>query len=199
MTLKVIGASPIIYQVLPNLSNIASLDDFKVECSKKKLNLAMLKNIYVSYLNKFNLQSKAKQALITLSLIKHESLDVFTKKRNFNKLYVNSSKNIFLSPGIVLRFLKQNDSKYLKKRLKTWHGYIKAIKILQKNSFILRFRDLYGKKGILMQKLLKSKLNISIIFIRFFYLQFSLHVKKKRRIKRWIKKKYYQIEINEKK
>lgn len=46
------------------------------------------------------------------------TLNVFTKVTNLNKLYVVGSGSIFLSPGIILRFLKLFGRKSLKKHRK---------------------------------------------------------------------------------
>lgn len=46
------------------------------------------------------------------------TLNVFTKATNLNKLYVVGSGSIFLSPGIILRFLKLFGRKSLKKHRK---------------------------------------------------------------------------------
>lgn len=42
----------------------------------------------------------------------------FTKKRNYNKLFVVASKNFFLSPGIILRHFSDPNARHLKKRPK---------------------------------------------------------------------------------
>lgn len=131
---------------------------------------------------------------------KIEWIKFFTKPKNFNKLYVNSNKGIFLSPGIVLRFVKALSKKFLKKKHKCWIGAVHALKILAIHPTIITFDNLFGKKFYLLEKLLKrkTKINIIWIFIKFFYLHFQPNTKPKSRIKRWIKKKYFQLSVNEK-
>jgi hypothetical protein len=48
-----------------------------------------------------------------------DRLRVFTKQGNLNKLYVDNNGGLLLTAGIVLRFLNLDQSKFLKKRLRT--------------------------------------------------------------------------------
>lgn len=50
--------------------------------------------------------------------VKLDTLYVFTKRFNPNKLYLESTRGVFLSSGIVLRFMNQDAQRFLKKRLK---------------------------------------------------------------------------------
>jgi hypothetical protein len=43
---------------------------------------------------------------------------IFTKKTNLNKLYIDNNRGIFLSAGIVLKFINLGKSRFLKKRLR---------------------------------------------------------------------------------
>lgn len=122
---------------------------------------------------------------------------VFTKTNNPNKLYVDSNKGLFLSAGIILKFTNLDQKRFLKKRLRTWHGYVKALGLLQRRAFAMHFSDLYGKKSIFLNKLGKSSVRIAWLHVRLFYNSVSLQVKTSRRIKRWIKKKYYQLGVGE--
>lgn len=128
-----------------------------------------------------------------------ERLYVFTKPEKPNKLYVDNNKGLFLSSGIILRFMHQDAQRFLKKRLKTWHSYIKAIRFLQKRRFVLVFRDIFGKKNVILSKLPRSGVKIFWVFIRLMRLSPYGISKKSRRIKRWIKKKYYQLGVGERK
>jgi hypothetical protein len=57
--------------------------------------------------------------LVRAMLRSVDQLHVFTKPGNFNKLYVDNSRGLFLSPGIILKFMKKDEQRFLKKRLRT--------------------------------------------------------------------------------
>ena len=126
-------------------------------------------------------------------------LHLFTKKRNFCKIYSYSTPNIFLSPGIILRFLKLHRRRALRKHKRVWIGLIKALKILLYRPVILYFDNLFGMRLSLFERLVKRKFIKIWIFIRLFYLNFTLKSKTRRRIKRWLRKKYYKLGISENK
>lgn len=52
-------------------------------------------------------------------LKKVDKVWVFTKHTNLNKLYIDNNSGIFLSAGIVLKFINLSKSRFLKKRLRT--------------------------------------------------------------------------------
>ena len=124
-------------------------------------------------------------------------LKIFTKLTNYNKLYMVCTNKIFLSPGIILRFIKASNRRSLKKRIKVWYGFIKAGDQVFKNPVIVWFNDLIGKKSLLLNKLANSSVKISWIFFKMFYISYVLNTKKNRRIKRWVKKKYFRLSQNE--
>jgi hypothetical protein len=70
--------------------------------------------------------------------------------------------------------------------------------MLQTRPFVLHFADLFGKKGIFLSKLSASKVKVMWVFIRLFFTDFRVRTRRSRRIKRWIKKKYYQLGVGEK-
>lgn len=124
---------------------------------------------------------------------------IFTKQGKFNKLYIDNNDGLFLSSGIILKFIGYDQKKFLKKRLKIWHNYLKAFKFLHKIQTILIFKDLFGKKIIFFNKLIKlTNLKIKWLFLKLNFNTSVNFIKTKRRIKRWIKKKYYQIGVGEK-
>lgn len=90
-----------------------------------------------------------------------DRLWLFTKNPNPNKLYVDNRLNMFLSSGIVLRFMNLKGGRFMKKRLRVWYGYIKAMQLLQTNPFVLNFKDLFGKKTILLSKLRNSGIRVA--------------------------------------
>lgn len=114
----------------------------------------------------------------------------FTKNTNLEKLFVVGF-NMFLSSGIILNFLN-TPYKFLRRRLKTWYGYINAFFKLFPFSSLLYFTNIFGNKYLLMEKIIKNKYKNIFIFIKFFYLNFIFIKKKKKRIKRWVTKKYYR-------
>lgn len=124
-------------------------------------------------------------------------LKIFTKNTNLNKLYMFCNNLIFFSPGIILRFIKAKDQRSLKKRIKVWYGFVKASIVVFKNPLIVWFDSLVGKKALFLNKFVRSGLTISWVFFKMFYLTYNLNTKKKRRIKRWVKKKYFRLSHNE--
>lgn len=86
---------------------------------------------------------------------------VFTKPGKPNKLYVDDNSGLFLSSGIILRFNNAVGQKFLKKRVKIWHAYVKAIRLLRRPGLVLFFNDLFGKKNLFLLKLLRSNLDIA--------------------------------------
>lgn len=135
--------------------------------------------------------------LISLVREKNHILKIFTKVTNLNKLYMVCNNKVFLSSGIILRFIKASTRRSLKKRMKVWYGYLKAGRLIFKNPLIVWFNDLIGKKTLLLNKLQNSGIAISWVFFRIFYLNYSHQLKTKRRIKRWVKKKYFRLSHNE--
>ena len=178
-------------------STLRPLLAFNAASTAKTVNIAYLAPVSVITLIPINRASRLKNTSLSQFHKKTERVWVFTKNKNPNKLYVDNNGGVFLSPGIVLRFMNLDKKRFLKKRLRTWYGYIKALKLLQRRYFTLHFSDLYGNKSIFVNKLSKGGIRVSWLFIKLFRNDFSLKTKKSRRIKRWIKKKYYQLEVGE--
>lgn len=145
-----------------------------------------------------NMAASANVLAIRRSLMRVDKVRIFTKRANPNKLYIDNNSGIFLSAGIVLKFINLGKSRFLKKRLRAWYGYIKALQLLQRKPFVLHFSDLSGKKSILLNKIRSSGTNVAWALIKLFRNQHTFATKRSRRIKRWIRKKYYQLEIGEK-
>lgn len=131
-----------------------------------------------------NLSSRAR-----INALKHfarriDKLHVFTKNRNPNKLFIDNNNGLFLSSGIILKFINLDQSRFLKKRLRTWYGYVKALQLLQKKAFVMYFNDLNGKKSILLNKIKASSIRVSWLLIKLFRNNHKISTKKARRIKR---------------
>lgn len=114
----------------------------------------------------------------------------FTKNTNLEKLFVVGYK-MFLSSGIILNYLN-TPYKFLRKRLKTWFGYLTAFFKLFPFTSLMYFTNMFGNKFNLIERVLKLKKKKIWIFVKLFYLNFIFIKKKKKRIKRWITKKYYR-------
>ena len=118
----------------------------------------------------------------------------FTKKSNIEKVYFVAHK-YFLSAGMVVATLKK-PFKYLKKKLKIWTITARWYAQIFLLPTILWFENLYGYKFSLMKYMLKRKITFAHVFIKLFYLNFNIMQKPKKRIKRWIKKKYFSLECD---
>ena len=127
----------------------------------KKANVVFAPSFTIYPLIKVNIASLAKKLAIKNFYKKIDKVHIFTKQKNINKLYVDSNNGLFLSPGIVLRFINLDKSRFLKKRLRTWYGYIKALQLLQRKPFVLFFKDLNGKKTILLNKIRVSGVKVA--------------------------------------
>ena len=117
----------------------------------------------------------------------------FTKNRNPNKLYLMASKNFFLSPGIVLRHYSDPEARHLKKRPKTWVYTVTALSKVTSRPWVAEFSDLFGKKEFLLKRLFAQKIPVSWFLFRAFFLTRSPGHKPRRRIKKWVKKKYFRL------
>lgn len=117
----------------------------------------------------------------------------FTKLLNLCKLYV-FNKLYFFSPGMVLKFLKIDAVKF-KRKLKTWISYIDFFKKIKEPYTIIIFKKIFGMFQTLLYIFHKKKLFSFIFFIRTFLLNFIFIKKKKKRIKKWVKKKFYVINM----
>lgn len=184
MTLKAVGAIPIIYQTL-------AID------LRKPLHLttpikAPTRNPDFAAAWAYNVLSVTPRSLSTQTL-RSDFVKFFTKQRNPNKLYVVALKNFFLSPGIVLRHYSDPEARHLKKRTKTWVYTITALKKVTTKPWVAEFSDLFGKKEFLLKRLFAQKIPVSWFLFRAFYLTRSGGCKPRRRIKKWVKKKYFRL------
>ena len=75
--------------------------------------------------------------LVSLVRERNYILKIFTKVTNLNKLYMVCNNKVFLSSGIILRFIKASTRRSLKKRMKVWYGYLKAGRLIFKNPLIV--------------------------------------------------------------
>ena len=97
---------------------IKTLVDFEAATTHKEISVAHAPAVSVAPLTAVNRASTMRATAFRLFPVRIDMLYVFTKRLNPNKLYLDSNTGIFLSAGIVLRFMKQDGSKLLKKRLK---------------------------------------------------------------------------------
>lgn len=177
MTLKVVGAIPIIYRILP------------IDLRKTKLTLNSTKNNAITRNPDFA-SAWAYNVVTSLNrplgpqIIRSDFVKFFTKRYNFNKLYVKASKYFFLSPGIILRRYSDPEARHLKKRPKTWVYTVSALKIVTTRPWVVEFSDLFGKKEFLLKRLFKQKIPTSWFLFKAFFLYKSNSKKPRRRIKK---------------
>ena len=150
----------------------------------------ILINYFMFFKNKPKLFFKKKKKILTKAFIK--SSVWFTKNSNLEKLFVVGYQ-MFLSPGIVLKFL-DTPYKFLRNKIKTWYGFIEAFYRLFPEGAVIVLKNLFGKKYKLLIKFFKKKSKKTWIFIKLFYLNFIFIRKKKKRIKKWVSKKYFRFE-----
>jgi hypothetical protein len=117
----------------------------------------------------------------------------FTKARNPNKLYLTADRSFFLSPGIVLRHYSDPEARHLKKRPKTWVYTVTALSKATTRPWVVEFSDLFGKKEFLLKRLFVQKIPTSWFLFRAFFLSRGFGNKPRRRIKKWVKKKYFRL------
>ena len=117
----------------------------------------------------------------------------FTKLANFEKLFISVTE-MLLSSGIILKYANLK-FKFLKKRLKTWYLYIEVYQLLCEDETVLIFKNLFGLNFKIFLKIFSSSIKIFWCFIKFFYLNFTIIKKRKRRVKKWITKKYLKTFI----
>lgn len=171
---------------------------FPAAVSLKKAEILHAPTFSLYPLMPVNLCSRARANALKHFSRRVDNLHVFTKDKNPNKLFLDNNAGLFLSAGIILKFINLDQSRFLKKRLRTWYGYVKALQLLQKKAFVMYFSDLNGKKSIFLNKVKASNIRVSWLLIKLFRNNHIIRTKKARRIKRWIRKKYYQLEVGEK-
>ena len=200
MTLKVVGANPIIYPVLPTFFSTKQ----KYLTILQKISKVQLKRRNIDYAHEWAYETLLDQPRRFEKIYsrKHTIAPLykfFCKSTNQNKLYSWSSKKLFTSPGIIVRYANDTQLKFLKKRGKTWANTLKALLPSMGKRNIFEFDNLFGKKEILLKRLVKRKAPNSWFIFNLFFLNYVYSKKPKRRIKRWIKKKYYRLSVNENK
>ena len=168
--------------VIPNIIIVFNENNIDIDIANYLYNF-----IFFFKNSRLNFKKKNK-FLLTNHLIR--SSVWFTKNTNLEKLFVVGFK-LFLSPGIVLNFLN-TPYKFLRRKQKTWFGFITAYLRLNINLSLLYFTNLFGFKKSLLEKLFRLKRKNFLIFIKLFYLNFIFIKKTKKRIKRWVTKKFYR-------
>lgn len=118
---------------------------------------------------------------------------LFFKKKNFNKLYLNNTY-ILLTPGIVLKF-NNLFKKNLKKKPTLWNLFFLMFTKINNFKFIWKLNNFFLNNFKLIKFIKKYNLLQSWIFINLFKQNFRFKYKTIRRIKKWVKKKYFKINI----
>lgn len=185
MTLKVVGASPIIYLILEVNFSPKILRNIKEYGRINKNPTFASAWAYEGLLP----PSRFMKIHCTISNV----VLIFTKRRNHNKLYMSASTGLFLSPGIILRSYSDPEAKHLKKKQKAWAYSMQALKRVTRRPWVAEFRDLYGKKEYVLKKIISYKIPISWLFFRVAYRVDNKELKPRRRIKKWVKKKYFRL------
>lgn len=176
------------------LSNLYKKFIFSIQLNQRNVRLGLTSN-HIGVLNKITFLKYITKYLMFRKL---DQLFIFTKRFNINKLYIQCNTGFFLSSGILLRFLKQDSERFMKKRFKIWLTYIKALRMLQKRHYLILFKDFFGKKGAFLKKLRKTKVKIGWVFIKLNQRTFITKTRSKRRIKRWIKKNIIKFKLEKK-
>lgn len=118
---------------------------------------------------------------------------IFFKKKNINKLYLNNDY-LFLTPGIVLKYnnlLKKN----LKNKSNMWNLFFIMFTKIKNFTLSWQLHNFFLFNNKIIRLLIKFNLINSWIFLNFFKQKFIKKYKTVRRIKKWIKKKYFKINI----
>jgi hypothetical protein len=163
---------------------IRPLIDFQAAAFKKEVSVAYAPSVTVAPLTAVSPFSKTRLNASRLFPVRVDLMYVFTKRFNPNKLYIDTNTGIFLSSGIILKFMKQDGQRFLKKRLKVWHNYVKALKLLQRRPLVAYFKDMSGKKSIFFSKLHSSGVKVKWSFVKLFSSCPNTGIKRSRRIKR---------------
>ena len=118
---------------------------------------------------------------------------IFFKKKNINKLYFNNNY-LFLTSGIILKY-NNLYSKKLKNKSNMWNLFFIMFTKLTNFNLVWQLKNFFLFNNKLVRLLLKFNLLNSLIFINLFTQNFIKKYKTIRRIKKWIKKKYFKINI----
>lgn len=151
-----------------------------------------VKLFYFNYIFIFQ-HTPSKINLLNLSNYLYLTTKIFFKKKNFNKLYINNDY-LFLTPGVVLKF-NNLFKKSLKIKTSLWNlFFIMFVKI---NSFkhIWMINNFFFNLSKILRNLIKFNLVNSFIYLNFFKKKFFLKKNSIRRIKKWVKKKYFKVVI----
>lgn len=186
MTLKVVGANPIIYLIL---DITVKINNFNYTLDGEPIK----RNPSFTAAWAYEIQPRPTHTL-TNHITSSDFVKFFTKKRNYNKLFIAASTGFFLSPGIVLRHYSDPEVRHLKKRPKTWVHALTALVKVSHRSWVVELSDLFGKKEFLLRRIFTQKLPVSWFFFRMALLNPIPSLKPKRRIKRWVKKKYFRLD-----
>lgn len=118
---------------------------------------------------------------------------VFFKKKNFNKLYVNNDY-LFLTPGIVLKF-NNLFKKSFKIKTNLWNLFFIMFVKIQNFKHIWFLKNFFANLSKILRNLSKFSLLNSFVYLNFFKKTFFFKKNSVRRIKKWVKKKYFKVTI----
>lgn len=116
---------------------------------------------------------------------------IFLRKTNLNKLYINNIY-LFLTPGIVLKY-NNLFKKNLKNKLNIWNLFFIMFTKIKNFTLCWQLTNFFVNNNKIIRLLIKFNLINSWIFINLFKQKFILRYRTVRRIKKWIKKKYFKI------
>jgi purine-cytosine permease-like protein len=122
VTLKVVGAIPTIYQILHFVNHKPVLNS-----PKQQIIAGAQRNPDFAAAWAYGGFSRPAFTMANQTL-RSDFVKFFTKKTNYNKLFIVAAANFFLSPGIVLRHYSDPTARHLKKRPKTWVYALTALK-----------------------------------------------------------------------
>jgi hypothetical protein len=156
VTLKVVGASPIIYLILSIKANVSTVRRIK----KYVGSVESLRNpdFARAWSSRKDFDSASPRAGLPR---RSRFLKLFTKRFNPAKLYAYASSGFFLSPGIVLRHYSDPEARHLKKKAKAWVYLLTAIKMVSDKPWVLDLGLLSGRKEFVLRKILQLKVPFS--------------------------------------
>lgn len=185
MTLKAVGAIPTIYLML-------AIDLRKPLHPPASAQPPANRNPDFASAWAYGFLTRTTQYL-NVQTVRSNFVKFFTKNRNPNKLYLTADRSFFLSPGIVLRHYSDPTARHLKKRPKTWVYTVTALSKATTRPWVVEFSDLFGKKEFLLKRIFVQKIPVSWFLFRAFFLSRGFGTKPRRRIKKWVKKKYFRL------
>lgn len=177
--------------LLTILYNYNLIKDIKF--TKYLSNDFFLKKIFFfNYFYLFIYNFFSKQLILTVSY-NYLTTKIFFKKKNFNKLYLNNDY-LFLTPGIVLKF-NNLFKKSFKIKTNLWNLFFVMFAKITNFKHIWFVKNFFFNLNKIFRNLIKFNLIFSIIYINLFKKIFFFKKNSVRRVKKWVKKKYFKVGI----